>query len=93
MSAEDTAHIAALNRAVQRLAAQVETLIDQETRRDLRELAGTVTSSDPSVTPLERDLAATQLALVVLKSIPAPRPVAVPSPVEQKKESSDVVAR
>jgi hypothetical protein len=87
MSPEDTAHIASLNRAVQRLAAQVETLIDQGRRKELLDLAATVMSPDPSVTPLERDLAATQLALLVVKSIPAPRPVAVPEVLIEKESA------
>jgi len=53
--------------------------LDAATCRRLLELAGTVVAEDAS--QMERNWAATILAVAVLRSIPAPRPVAAPSPV------------
>jgi hypothetical protein len=87
MSPEDKAHIAALNRAVQVLAAKVEGLLAQATRLELLELARIVVS--PVESQLSKQLAGTSLALKVLESIPAPRPVAVPSPVVSVEKENE----
>lgn len=87
MSAEDKARIASLNRAVQLLAAQVEALIDQEKRQQLRHAAQTVVSPESSL--LEKQFAATLLAQLVLDVIPAPRPVAVPLPVVSVEKENE----
>ena len=50
--------------------------LDAVTCRRLLELAGTVVAEDAS--QMERHWAATTLAVKVLRSIPAPRPVAAP---------------
>jgi hypothetical protein len=84
MSAEDKAHLASLNRAVRMLAGQIEALINQEFRRDLLRAAQVVVSPESSL--LEKQFAATLLAQLVIKLIPAPRPVAVPSPVVSVEE-------
>ena len=86
MSTEDTAHIAALNRAVQRLAGQVEALLDQGKRQLLRDAAQTVVSPQSSL--LEKQWSATLLAQLVLDVIPAPRPVAVPVVSVEEEEKA-----
>lgn len=76
-------HLAAQLRLTNALVAQVERLMNQELRRDLLEAARTVVSKETSL--MEKNLAATLLAQMVIQNIPAPRPVAVPSPVVEKE--------
>jgi hypothetical protein len=84
-------HLAAEYRLTRELIGRVQSLLtirgpDPTTRRQLREAAMTVIS--PSSTPLEKQLAATTLALKVLESIPAPRPVAVPVVSVEEEEKA-----
>lgn len=92
-------HIEAQQRLIHQLIAAVEKLQesafqgpDAVTRRRMLELAGTVVSVDAGVARTARELAATQLALDTLKSIPAPRPVEVPSPVVEQKSGGSRVS-
>ena len=87
--------VAAQSKLIQELTARLEAVAqiagpDAVARRRMLELADTVTAKES--TPMKRNLSATLLALLVLKSIPAPRPVAVPLPVEHQKTGGSCVS-
>lgn len=83
------ANVDAQARLIRELAGGLESALnihgpDAGTRCRLRKLASTI--ADPAVSVTHAFAAAQSLSALVLQSIPAPRPVAVPSPVvEQRK--------
>lgn len=85
--AEMAAHLAAQNKLIRQLLAATEALLaangpDARQRRQMLELAKTITTVRPDGDVSARFTAAKQLAELVLQNISEPRPLGLPSTVD-----------